>query len=467
MNRSKKRIAVIGTGITGLTTAFRLKKLIEENNLPFELIVLESSIRSGGKIHTMKMGEDYVDLGAESIDVRSGDALKLIEELGLQEEVSFSQNGKPDIYAFNKLYHVDSPTYKGIPAKRSEIWKYDILSFQGKVSYLKDTYLPAPEVNEETSVIQYLNDRVGSELTEYVVEPYYSQIYMNNMESTGMNMVDLKIMDLEHEHGNLTNAIEANPAMQDSDGNQISFNKGLETLTNALLEELKDHVMFSKKVTEIKKSIEGTYILDVNKKEQVRVGAVVVATDPGAYKEMFKDIEFQEPLKEIKSNSIGYAMFSFPKGSIVNVPEGNGVLCSRRNDSHISSVIWLNKKWKSLEERDEELLGVYFGKGNEEIMLSLSNRQIEELLLRDLEKMLGISEEPIYHVLKRWTNSLPKQSFSGDTAGNRLIEMIQQAYPGVYLAGNGIKGFGINSCIKQGTEVSQNIIHHLKIQNGL
>lgn len=467
MNRSKKRIAVIGTGITGLTTAFRLKKTIEKYSLPFELLVLESSIRSGGKIHTMKMGEDYVDLGAESIDVGSGEAMDLINELGLTEQIRYSQNGKQDIYAFNKLYHIDSPTYKGIPAKRSEIWKYDLLSFQGKVSYLKDTYLPSSEITEHTSVIDYLNERIGTELTEYVAEPYYSEIYMNHMESTGMDMIDSTILKLESEHGNLTNALEANPDILDSNRKQISFENGLETLTNMLMEALKGHVVFSKKVTEIKKSIEGTYILDINKKEQVRVGAVVVATDPGNYKEIFTDVEFKEQFKEIKTNSIGFAMFSFSKGALKIKPEGNGILCSRRNDSHISSVVWLNKKWASLENRDEELLGIYFGHGNEEIMLSLSNKQIEELLLKDLEKMLGIDVPPIYHVLKRWKNSFPKQSFSGENAGSKLIDSIQTAYPGIYLAGNGVKGFGINSCIKQGNEVSEYIITHLKKQNSL
>lgn len=467
MKRSKKRIAVIGTGITGLTTAYRLKKIIKEENLPLELLVLEGSIRSGGKIHTMKMGEDYVDIGAESIDIRTDHTLDLIKELDLQKEMTHSQNGKQDIYAFNKLYHIDNPSYNGIPSKRSDIWKYDILSFQGKITYLKDTYLPDTEVHEKTSVMEYLTTRIGTELTEYVAEPYFSKIYVTDMESTSIEVLNKQIVELEQEYGDLTKAIEANPNLLDGTGNQISFKQGLETLTTALLEEVKEHVLFSKKVTEIKKSIEGTYILDINHKEQVRVGAVVVATDPSVYKELLNDPELVDYFKDIKTTSVGFSMFSFPKGAIKVEPQGNGVLCSRRNDSHISSIVWLNKKWKSLENKEEELIGVYFGRGNEEIMLSLSNKQIEELLLKDLERILGISAEPIFHVVKRWTNSYLKSSFKFQDEKPRLLDAIRTDYPGIYLAGNGVNGFGINSCIEQGNEVSKKVIGHLKKQNGL
>src|SRR5690554_3023703 len=121
---AKKRIAIIGSGITGLAIAYRIQQAIEKDKLPYEIVILESSIRSGGKLFTMKFGDQYIDLGAESIDTRLPEALNLIHELGIQDELQFSKNGKQDIFAFNKLYYFDCPTYKGIPVKRTDIWKY-------------------------------------------------------------------------------------------------------------------------------------------------------------------------------------------------------------------------------------------------------------------------------------------------------------------------------------------------------
>ena len=40
MEKAKKRIAVVGSGITGLTVAYRLQQTIKEQDLPYEVIVL-------------------------------------------------------------------------------------------------------------------------------------------------------------------------------------------------------------------------------------------------------------------------------------------------------------------------------------------------------------------------------------------------------------------------------------------
>ena len=104
MERAKKRIAIIGGGITGLTAAYRIEQEIQKYNLPFELILLEGSTRIGGKIHTIKVKDRYIDTGAESIDVRYPDALNLIKELGIENRLIFSQGNKPDVYFYNQLH---------------------------------------------------------------------------------------------------------------------------------------------------------------------------------------------------------------------------------------------------------------------------------------------------------------------------------------------------------------------------
>lgn len=142
MERAKKRIAIIGGGITGLTAAYRIEQEIQKYNLPFELILLEGSTRIGGKIHTIKVKDRYIDTGAESIDVRYPDALNLIKELGIENRLIFSQGNKPDVYFYNQLHCLDYPTYKGIPIRRQDIWKNHILTFHGKVASYKDFFQP-------------------------------------------------------------------------------------------------------------------------------------------------------------------------------------------------------------------------------------------------------------------------------------------------------------------------------------
>ncbi|EXJ22894.1 Protoporphyrinogen IX oxidase, aerobic, HemY [Alkalibacterium sp. AK22] len=467
MAEIKKRIAVIGSGITGLTTAYRLQAEIKTHNLPYEVIVLEASIRSGGKLYTMKFGEQFIDLGAESIDSRRSEAVDLIEELNLVDRLAYSRNGKQDIFAFNKLYHMDCATYKGIPVKRSDIWKYDIVSFQGKLSFLKDTYFSKTELSKEVTARDYLAERVGDEVAEYVAEPFFAKIYSSDIDEIGIHGLNEPLVELEEEHGTLTRALEDNPQLQDGDGNYVTFDQGLETLTRTLTEKIEPIIRYSKKVTDVKKSINETYLLDINKKEQLRVNSVVVATDSAAYNQIFSDIDLSDYFKDIKMGSIGFVLFSFPKGSLNKAPKGNGVLLGRRNNSYIQSVVWLNKKWAHFADRDEELLGIYFGRSTDGIMMSLSNKQIEEAILKDLNKMLGIRQKPNYRIIKRWPNAIPQFTLNHEQNTTRLSDFLKKQYAGLYLVGNGMDGFGINNCIKQANEVSKKVLDHLKKQKSI
>jgi len=462
MDKIRKRIAIIGSGVTGLTTAYRLQQQVKRENLPVEIILLESSIRAGGKLYTMKFGDEYIDLGAESIDTRLPEAMDLIKELDIMDSIEFSQNGKQDVYAFNKLYHLDCPTYKGIPVKRTDIWKYDLISFQGKLSFLKDTYFSGEETTEELTTKEYLAERIGEEMAEYAAEPYFAKIYTSDIDEIGIHGFNEPIIGLEKEYGTWTRALENHPEMWDGDGIYATFKQGLETLTAELADKVSESIKFSKKVTEIKKSINNTYILDINKKEQLRVDSIIVATDSGSYKELFSDIELSDYFKEIKMGSVGFLLFSFPKGSIKNPPKGNGVLSVRRNNSYIQSIVWLNRKWDHFKDKDEEMLGVYFGRSNDGVMMSLSNKQIEEEILADVSTMLAINSEPNYKIIKRWPNAIPQFTLMHEEKRVNLFEFMNSKYPGLYLAGNGIKGFGINNCIAQANEISQEALAYIK-----
>ncbi len=51
---SQKNILIVGSGITGLTAAFYLKREIKEKNLPYKVKLVEKGMRLGGKIQTVK-----------------------------------------------------------------------------------------------------------------------------------------------------------------------------------------------------------------------------------------------------------------------------------------------------------------------------------------------------------------------------------------------------------------------------
>lgn len=466
MERAKKRIAVIGAGITGLTTAYRIKQQIESENLPFELIIFESALRVGGKIYTMKVENQYLDLGAQSIDTRLPEALDLAKELGLEDQLVYSEGNKQDLFYYNELHSNPYPTYKGIPMNKMDVWKNNMLSFNGKIAAFKDRFLQPEQLKEDTAVSSFLKRRLGDEMVELILEPYFSKVYANDIDDMGIRAVNEPLYELEQKYGSIEKALNNHPELQDRSGNYATFEKGLSVLVEKLEEILKPHIQYSKKVVEIKPSIENTYVLNVNLKEEVRVGAVCVATPSSEYTKIFKDKEVSNYFSQIKSASIGHIVFSFNPEAVKKVPKGFGILTPRRNDSFVSSVVFLGKKWPTLYKSNEVLLGVSFGRKGEDALVSLSNQEIEAKILSDLQIILGITEKPNYRIIKRWPDAIPHYTVKQEQIVNDVVgPLIYEKYPGVLIGGNGLEGYGLNHCIRQGNRIGAELVEWIKERN--
>lgn len=466
MKRAKKRIAVIGAGITGLTAAYRIKKQIEAENLPFELIIFESGLRVGGKIYTKKVENQYLDLGAQSIDTRFPGALELIKELGLENQLVYSEGGKQDLFYYNELHSNPYPTYKGIPINKKDVWKNKILSFNGKWATFKDLFLQSEHLEEDMEVSTFLKRRLGNEIVELILEPYFSKVYANDIDDMGIRAVNEPLFELEQKYGNIEKALTNHPELEDRSGNYVTFDKGLSVLVDKLEEILKPHIQYSKKVVEIKPSIEGTYVLNVNLKEEVRVGAVCVATPSTEYSKLFRDKEVNPYFSTIKTASIGHIVFSFRPEAIKKHPTGFGVLTPRRNDSFVSSVVFLGKKWPTLYNSKEVLLGVSFGRKGEDMIVSLSNQEIETKILSDLQMILGIDEKPNYRIIKRWPDAIPHYSVKQEKMIRDVVEpALAKRYPRILIGGNGLEGYGLNQCIRQGDRIGGQLVEQIKKRN--
>lgn len=466
MKRSKKRIAVIGGGITGLTTAYRIKKIIEAENLPFELIVLEAGLRAGGMIYTASNEGQIFELGAASIDIRYPEGIQLIKELGMEDQLVYSKGNKPDIFFYNQLNQLPYPTYNGIPINKSDIWKTDLLTFNEKIASYKDNLISPISVKSDMTMSKFLKRRLGDELVDHIAEPFFTKVYASSLDEIGIRNSQEIIYFLEQEYGSISKGLAAHPELADQSGNFVTLRKGLATLTEKLAELLKPHIQYGKRVVEIRKGIENTYIVGINNKEEVRVGALCIAVPPVEYQKLFaEEKQLSNLFGQIEAFSVGYMVFSFLKQDISVEPEGFGVVMPQKSDSIISSIVFLNKKWPSLYHSDNHLIGVSFGRKGEDLLVDLSNKEVEELILKDLMPVLKIVNPPVYRMIKRWPNAVPQYTVNKENQINQINSILAEQYKGVYLAGNGQAGYGINQCIRQGNKTATSLLNYLKKQH--
>lgn len=54
VTQKRRKVVVVGGGITGLTAAFYMQKEAIAKELPLDIVLVESSLRLGGKIQTLR-----------------------------------------------------------------------------------------------------------------------------------------------------------------------------------------------------------------------------------------------------------------------------------------------------------------------------------------------------------------------------------------------------------------------------
>src|SRR5213595_3270168 len=142
LEMENKQVVVVGGGISGMTAAYFLQKEIKEKSLPIEVKLIEASNRLGGVIQTIRKDGYIIEKGPDSIVVTKKSGLKLIEEVGLKDQVIWNFAGKSFIYARGKLHSMPEGSYMGIPTKVTPFAVSSLFSPLGKIRAAGDFILP-------------------------------------------------------------------------------------------------------------------------------------------------------------------------------------------------------------------------------------------------------------------------------------------------------------------------------------
>ena len=66
MNEQRKKVVIVGGGITGLSAAFYMQKEAREKGLALDVLLVEASNRLGGKIQTVRRDGFIIERGPDS-----------------------------------------------------------------------------------------------------------------------------------------------------------------------------------------------------------------------------------------------------------------------------------------------------------------------------------------------------------------------------------------------------------------
>ncbi|WP_406945809.1 protoporphyrinogen oxidase [Halobacillus sp. SY10] len=463
----RKRIVVVGGGITGLTSAYYLQKEAREKDYPLNVELLESSDHLGGKIDTVQKDGFTIERGPDSFLARKESAGRLAREVGLGDELVPNGTGQSYILVNGKLHKMPSGSFMGIPTRVRPFLFSGLFSPVGKARAALDLVKSKKTIEGDQSLGLFFRRRLGNQVVENLIEPLLSGIYAGDIDRLSLQSTFPNFYDLEQKYGSLIKGLrQTYPMKKPKKGEKKpsmfrTLRNGLGSLVEAIDERLEPGtVQKGVKVDHIEKKANGYHLLlsDGTVKE---ADAVILAAPHYAVQRMLSQYDFLEPFKETNATSVANVAMAFDASAIKKDIDGTGFVVSRNIDFRITACTWTHKKWPHSTPGGKVLLRCYVGKPSDQEVVRKTDEEIEEIVLNDLNKTMNITAKPEFSIVTRWYDAMPQYTVGHKQRVNEITEQMEKDLPGVYLAGNSYRGIGLPDCIDQGEAAVQNVIDFL------
>jgi len=200
-----KRIAIVGAGIAGLSTAYYLRKLAQGGGQHLDIMLLEKERRLGGSLLTERTDGFLMEGGPDCFISEKPWALKLCEELGLEGEVigTNQQVRRTFILCGCQLHEIPEGFMLLAPTSLWPFVKSSLFSLGGKVRMGLDLFIPRKKSDAEESLAAFVRRRLGREALERIAEPLVAGIHAGNPETMSLKSTFPRFIDLEREYRSL------------------------------------------------------------------------------------------------------------------------------------------------------------------------------------------------------------------------------------------------------------------------
>lgn len=464
-----KQILIIGGGITGLTSAFYLQQEIKEKNLPYKIKLVEKSDTLGGKIETIQRDGFTIERGPDSFLSRKTPAVTLVEKLGLTDQLVRNATGQAHILVEKKLHKIPPGSFMGIPTEARPFLFSGLFSPKGKARAAMDYVLSKGKAQEDQSLGHFFRRRFGDELVENLIEPLLSGIYSGDIDEMSLMATFPNFYHLEQKYGSLIKGLQKtmpkkpkSKTKEKQPGIFYALQGGFASLVSEIEKQLDDNIVsLSTAVDHVEKKEHGYHVL-LSDGTVYKADAMIVTSPHQTLKQMFSQHDVFQVVDDIPNASVANVALAFDQQAIKKELDGTGFVVSRNSDYRITACTWTHRKWPHSTPEGKVLLRSYVGGPHDPKAAFLTDEEIVDIVLQDLNKLMKIKGDPLFTVVTRFQNVMPQYTVGHQQRIKELHDYAATQLPGVWFAGASFDGVGVPDCIEQGERAVLELLQFMK-----
>ena len=460
------RIVIVGAGLSGLCTAFYLVRTLDDVGKNAEIMIFESESVPGGKLRTIRQDGFNIEWGPNGFLTNKPFGMDLVKDLGIEERVVRSSDEARKRYIFS-----DGKLHK-LPETPVAFFRSGLLSPAGRLRICREPFAAvAPPEDIDESVGDFARRRLGAEALEKLIEPMVTGIFAGNPDLMSLRSCFPMINNLENRYGGLVRGMfslkiermRKGVKMEMSAGPGgvlVSFDEGVQALTDTLASRLSDGIHLNVSVNQIEWN-NGRYLLRLSEndvEEEIEADIIVVATPAYDAVELLAsmDEELAKALALIPYSPISVAALGYDAVILGNPLDGFGFLIPRQENRKILGALWDSSVFPNRAPQGNALIRVMVGGVRAPELAALPEEELLALVRNELRDTMGVYARPMLARSFFHDRGIP-QYLVGHGKVLEQIDARLAHYPGLILNSNAYRGVALNDCVRESKLVAEKI----------
>ena len=448
-----KRVIIVGGGISGLATAYYLRKYAAKADVAVEIELRERDSQVGGKMVTTRVDPFVLEGGPDSCITTEPAAYELFEELGLADDIITTRPEMRKVYIVHKGELVEMPAGMRltVPTQAWALLKSKLISPLGKLRMMAEIFVPGRKETSDESMADFVRRRFGQETLDRIAQPLMAGIYVADPEYMSLHSTFKRLADLEHKSGSLIRAMRKAAKHMPAPTRPmfVSLRHGLGQAVERLQEELGDVIHTEAEVARI---------------EDVEADAVVLATLANVSARLVESANsaLAEKLREIRFVSTATVSLAFRKSQLRSCRpiDGYGFVVPRAEKRNILACTWTSAKFNHRCDEEHLLVRAFVGGDAHVDLLQQGDEAILDAVRRELHDLMDLEGEASLSHVTHWREANPQYDVGhGDRVAG--IMAAAQATPGLFLTSCCYDGIGIPSCIAAARKTARAVLESL------
>ena len=460
-----KSVAIIGSGITGLTAAFNLKR----KGVP--VTVYEAGGRVGGVIQSIRKDGFLAEFGPNTILETSPKIAQLIRDAGLESRKLATDPKAEARYVVRYGRPIE------MPGKPLGFFMTPLFTAKAKFAVLREPFIKPRRDGVEESIGQFVVRRFNQEFLDHAIDALVAGIYAGDPHKLSLPHAFPKLKALEDHYGSMIKGQIFGASDRKKSGEvakdraaKFSFDEGLQVLPDTLATLLGDSLNLNTPVTKLTQTDNGWRVTTANAEKEF--GAVVYCGT--AYRLAELEIESGRTahqcrptgtFSEISYPPVGAVVLGFRREDVAHSCEGFGMLIPKIEGFKILGTIFSSSLFPNRAPAGHVTLTSYIGGARYPELGMLPPDKLVGLTLGDLRKLLGIRGEPVFAHTKSWPKAIPQYNV-GYGKYRELLTEIEARSPNLFFAGHYRDGVSLGDSIVSGVNIAERVEKNFQTTSG-